>query len=355
MPDITKAYNWAIEKCNDPNVGYSQSYRNQQTVGGVTYYDCSSFIWYALKDGGFDVVGAFERACWGYEGNAIVTAYECDWLKELGFSEINISDEWKPGDVLWRSGHTEMVYKGATGSGRTMGAHSSQYALVDQVSINTNYSSNWSRCFRYEDGASEEPETLSWIYGNRYLSLSEMQNNAKIIYRNLSSRGWSVNAIAATLGNMQQESTINPGIWQSLNSGNTSGGYGLVQWTPSTNYTNWANEHGYSITNGDYQLKWVDEVTVSVGQWIPTSSYNFSFNTYKTSTESVEYLTTAFLKNFERAGSEKLAERLEYANYWYNFIKNLPTGGVEPEQPEVDNTKWVKRTSGFKFVLFNRR
>ena len=41
MGDINKAYTWAIQTCNAPNVGYSQTYRNKQTVGGVTYYDCS--------------------------------------------------------------------------------------------------------------------------------------------------------------------------------------------------------------------------------------------------------------------------------------------------------------------------
>ena len=50
MPDINKAYSWAIETCNAPNVGYSNAYR--QTVGGITYYDCSSFINYALLAGG---------------------------------------------------------------------------------------------------------------------------------------------------------------------------------------------------------------------------------------------------------------------------------------------------------------
>ena len=52
MPDINKAYSWAIQTCNAPNVGYSNAYRNQQTVGGITYYDCSSFINYALLAGG---------------------------------------------------------------------------------------------------------------------------------------------------------------------------------------------------------------------------------------------------------------------------------------------------------------
>ena len=39
MANIQTAYEWAIEKCNAPNIGYSQAYRNQRTVNGITYYD----------------------------------------------------------------------------------------------------------------------------------------------------------------------------------------------------------------------------------------------------------------------------------------------------------------------------
>ena len=74
---------------------------------------------------------------------------------------------------------------------------------------------------------------MAWISGNRYLSLSEMQNNVDIIHYFFRSAGWTDNAIAAMLGNMQSESTINPGIWEGLDP--YAGGYGLVQWTPYTN------------------------------------------------------------------------------------------------------------------------
>ncbi len=161
---------------------------------------------------------------------------------------------------------------------------------------------------------------MSWIKGNRYLTESEMQNNAMEIRAYLVSKGWTLNAIAGMLGNMETESTINPAIWQSLDSSNKSGGYGLVQWTPSTNYTNWADSHGYDITDGVAQLKWIDEVTTTVGQWIRTDSYDLSFGDFKTSTKSPEYLASAFLKNFERAGVEKETARREQARKWYNYI-----------------------------------
>lgn len=353
MPSITEAYNYCIEECNNPNVGYSQDYRNKQTVDGITYYDCSSLMWYSLQAGGFDVVAAYEEACWGYEGNAIVTDYLAAWLLALGFTEIPIADEWLAGDILWRDGHTEMVYSGRV----TMGAHSSTYALENQVSINSSASSvsSWSRCFRYGNGAGEETPEYEWIYGNRYLSQSEMENNAACVYYYLIDKGWSKNAIAALLGNMQQESTINPAIWQNLDSGNTSLGYGLVQWTPSTNYTSWANEHGYDITDGDYQLKWIDEYTTTFGQWIKTSDYDLSFAEFKESTQSVSWLTCAFLYNFERAGDAAQAERESYAANWYTYISDLPESGggggtVEPDPPQEPIT-WYPKEKSYKFVL----
>ena len=189
---------------------------------------------------------------------------------------------------------------------------------------------------------------MAWIQGNRYLSQSEMQNNALIVKQTLSSKGWSLQAIAGLLGNMQSESTINPGIWQSLNEGNMSGGFGLVQWTPATNFTDWADANGYPRTDGDAQLLWIDERTTQVGQWIPTTDYPFSFQDFKVSTESPEYLASAFLKNFERAGIEVEQERLSNARSWYNFITN----GTDPDTPSNPTTKKRKK---FNFILFNRQ
>ena len=76
-----------------------------------------------------------------------------------------------------------------------------------------------------------------------------MEGNAYEVFSFLSDRGWTTNAIAGILGNMQSESNINPGVWQNLDSGNYSLGFGLVQWTPATNYTNWASANGYNITD----------------------------------------------------------------------------------------------------------
>lgn len=186
-----------------------------------------------------------------------------------------------------------------------------------------------------------------WIKGNRYLSKGEMQNNAKIIHSYLTSCGWSSNAIAALLGNMESESTINPAIWQGLIEGSGGGGgYGLVQWTPYTNFTNWADLNGYEWDDGFAQLIWIDTVTTSFGQWIATDTYNLSFEEFKKSTESVSWLTSAFLKNFERAGVEVEEQRRTQANLWYEFLNGVP---VNPDTP-TPSTKKSRRMS--KLLLF---
>lgn len=163
---------------------------------------------------------------------------------------------------------------------------------------------------------------MAWTIGNRYLTEKEMQGNAAEVNKYFSAKGWSLNAIAGMLGNMERESNINPGLWQSLNEGNYSGGYGLVQWTPATNYTNWATKNGYSISDPNGQMYWINELSESSGQWIKTSAYNLTFNEFKKSTQTPEWLASAFLKNFERAGVEVEAERRAAAKKWYDYFNN---------------------------------
>ena len=158
------------------------------------------------------------------------------------------------------------------------------------------------------------------ISKNKYLSQEEMENNAKEIYTYFKDKGWTLNAIAGVLGNMQQESTINPGLWQSLKEYNYSGGFGLVQWTPATKYTDWAVANGYAIDDGTGQMYWIDQLAESTGEWIKTSAYNLTWEQFKASTETPEYLCSAFLKNFERAGVEVEETRKEYARKWYDFL-----------------------------------
>ena len=161
-----------------------------------------------------------------------------------------------------------------------------------------------------------------WITGNRYLSQSEMENNALIFRDYFHARGWSDEAIAGMLGNIQTESTVNPGIWENLTV-NYSRGYGLVQWTPATNYIDWA---GSDYESGNRQCERIIYEFDSGIQYYPTSSYPMSAANFKTSTESPAYLAYVWLYNYERPGNLDQPNRATQAENWYTYITGHEPG-----------------------------
>lgn len=164
---------------------------------------------------------------------------------------------------------------------------------------------------------------MAWISENRFLSLNEMENNAKLFSDYFLSKGWSLNAICGMLGNIQTESNINPGIWEGLIEGNLEGGYGLVQWTPATKYINWA---GSNYQDGYKQCDRIIYEKDNSLQWISTSLYPMTFEEFSTSDLPVELLADMFLKNYERPFDDNQPIRGTQALYWYEFLKgSTPT------------------------------
>ena len=90
---------------------------------------------------------------------------------------------------------------------------------------------------------------MAIISSNKSLSRAEALDNAKYIAEYFLDLGWTLNAVCGMLGNMERESWINPGVWQDFDEGNMSVGFGLVQWTPATNLTDWATAQGLSWGN----------------------------------------------------------------------------------------------------------
>lgn len=175
--------------------------------------------------------------------------------------------------------------------------------------------------------------------GNRYLTAAEMQVNARYIYQYLSNKGWTLNAIAGLLGNVEAESTINPGIWQSLNEGNTSGGYGLTQWTPASKYISWCSQNKLEKSEMDSALKRIEYELERGEQFYKTDDYNITFAEFAHSTETPFWLACAFAWNYERSavvlyGTEAEKEALKQkrgglAEKWYNYLVDYygGTGG----------------------------
>lgn len=154
-----------------------------------------------------------------------------------------------------------------------------------------------------------------------------MTVNAKYIYGYLTSRGWSPSAVCGMLGNMETESSINPGIWQNLDAGNTSLGYGLVQWTPSTKYTSWCAERDLEPSAMDSALKRIEWELDNGEQYYPTDDYPLTFAEFKVSTKSASYLAQAFLRNYERPADQTQPARSTQATKWYNLLKGSEGSG----------------------------
>lgn len=276
MPDINKMYSWAIQTCNAPDVGYSQAYRNQQTVNGITYYDCSSFINYALLAGGFETPG------YAPSSNAFTTYTEADVLLSLGFEEIDASGQILPGDIGLSTGHTEMCYQEGVGSAIFMGAHTDTVALADQVSI-ASYESSFPRLFRYGSGGA-------------------------------TGYGVSIYVVSALCGNAWTESSINPGMNQISGTA-----YGLFQWdgTRKDALLEWLSENGYNTDSPEGQMKYL----VEEGDWQGSFGGISSLDEFLSSDSTdIDMLTEAFMTCWERPGVPGLELRVERAHTAYAYI-----------------------------------
>ena len=283
MPDINKAYTWAIQTCNAPNIGYSQPYRNQQTVNGITYYDCSSFINYALLAGGFETPSYAPR------NNAFTTYTQAAELLRLGFVEVDAAGEILPGDIGLSSGHTEMCYTGGTGEAVFMGAHTANAALQNQVSIGSSsgdetYKRSFPRIFRFGSGAS--------------------------------GYGYSIYVVAALAGNAWRESHVNPTLQQQ-----GGGAFGLFQWDGGRRdaLKQWISENGYTDTDPNGQMQYLIVEGDWQGEYGGITSLDEFLNSDST---DVEMLTAAFCTCWERPGVPALDERIQFANKALDYIRS---------------------------------
>lgn len=320
MGKIDNAVNWMVAIANDDSHGYDQTNRWGDD------YDCSSLVIQAWENAGVPVK----------TNGATYTGNMYDVFTACGFSDVTDSITLssgagiKRGDVLLNhNSHTALVVDSSTivqASINEMGTTTGG-AVGDQtgteIYTRSYYNYPWDCVLRY---TADNTDEYSYFAGNYYLTLEQMKVNAQFIYRYLYARGWSINAIAAMLGNMQTESTINPAIWESLNP--YGGGYGLVQWTPYTKYTEWCDARGLEWGAMESALARIEWELANGEQFYPTDSYPITFSEFKTSPLSASYLAMAFLYNYERPASLNQPNRATQAEYWLEYL-----GGVDPDIP----------------------
>jgi hypothetical protein len=167
---------------------------------------------------------------------------------------------------------------------------------------------------------------------NSFLSLDEMTVNAQYILDFLLGQGWTKNAVCGLLGNLQTESSINFGIWEGLNAGNTSGGFGLTQWTPATKYLDWASANGYANDHVIGELQRILWEVENNQQWFGGVSSQMTFKQWTQSTDTPYNLAMDFIATYEHPANPNQPDRGNQATYWFNTLTG--SGGViEPPPP----------------------
>lgn len=298
MPDLNKAYQWAIQTCNSPVVGYwtNSDNRNQRTVNGITYYDCSSFINYALLAGGWSTPS------YAPTHNAFTTVTMPAELRRLGWTQVSASGQILPGDIGLSASHTEMCYQGGVGRALFMGAHygrdgdkPSSIPLPYQVCIgNSSGDATATRTF---------PEI--WRYGSG----------------GATGYGVSLYVISAICGNAWKESQINPGLEES-----NGVGYGLFQWSYErrTAFESWMVQNGYAVDDPNGQVQYLMVENFWSTQRAQELGYPFASLTefLESTSTDIEMLTRAWEDCWEISGDdeEQIQQRIDWANECFAYI-----------------------------------
>lgn len=173
----------------------------------------------------------------------------------------------------------------------------------------------------------------------RYLNSDEQKVNASAIASLLVYQQWSIEAIAAVLGNWQSECTLNPNYPQ--NSGYPAvrtGGMGLPQWTPwGTRYGAWLDTMGIeSIASDENPAANIEtqmlfhEYSCTFGQgpgkadWYSNHGYSYGWSEFKQSKDAPSELAKAYYWQYERSGAGDPGSRPEQADYWYEYLTGNP-------------------------------
>lgn len=204
-------------------------------------------------------------------------------------------------------------------------------------------------------GGDTPPEPTNWISGNRFLNQSEIDNNAIKFYYTMTRLGCSYNAILGMLANLRVESTINPGIWENLSPYN--GGYGLVQWTPYTKYSNWAGSNWEN--NGQKECERIIYEARNNLQWFSNPNAGdigyptnppITLNEFLTSNLPPNVLADYWTLYYEHPREDLLPQRqqdnISYVNYFNTLLNG---GGPIPPKPTTKG-KFIYYCNKRKFM-----
>ena len=163
------------------------------------------------------------------------------------------------------------------------------------------------------------------------------------IYKGLMARGFTDVASAGILGNIMQESSLDP------TATNPSGYHGLVQWDPNSRWPaakEWISSHGKDPDSIDGQL---DYISVE-------SEQRYDSKNKVNATTTPEEATKSWLRWFEGATGQEDSQRVSYANQAY-ASKGKDMGGNVADGAGGDGSgasggggQQNNKSSGFSFL-----
>ena len=164
--------------------------------------------------------------------------------------------------------------------------------------------------------------------GSTYSHELRVDNVTKAIWKFFRDNGFSEEATAGIMGNMQAESGIDPTRLQINGTAK-----GIVQWEGGrfTNMVNYAQSKGRDWTDLMSQLEFVlmEMKDSRVTFWKSNAKYCNNIDEFK-KLSNVQYATHDFEEAFERAGVKALEKRYQYAAYYYKAFSGKTPAAYDP-------------------------
>ena len=157
--------------------------------------------------------------------------------------------------------------------------------------------------------------------------IGDISDTAKAVWTFFTGKGYSSQATAGIMGNLKQESTLDPNRKQS----NGGSGRGIAQWTNGSDRFKGLEAHakskGKDWTDLQSQLEWLDmELNGKDATTKSILNKNYGgIEGFKKATD-VKWAVEAFEKSFERASKPMYENRYKYANEYYSSLANAGTG-----------------------------
>ena len=185
--------------------------------------------------------------------------------------------------------------------------------------------------------------------------ISNIPDTAEAVWKFFTGKGYSTHATAGIMGNLQQESSMDPTKKQY----GGGPGRGIGQWTVSEERFKGLEAHakskGKDWTDLQSQLEWID---MELNGKDPTTANKLKKNYggiegFKKATDT-KWAVEAFEKSFERAGKPNYTNRYKYADNYFSKFASAGTGPAMATTAEAAPSGGSTPTSMNGWAYYNQ-